>query len=302
MKRSALLSLLFAVLAAALFLLDFTGYFSRLKTSIATLSESRGNVRQLRSQEWSWNRVFTGTNIGNQDLISTSDESYAQIRFAKGGEIYIAPNTTLMISEEREGFELKVLTESGRVRVNKELAKKIVAAKPSRDLASQESKIDFIDESESLEILQKEAALKLKEENEIRDLSKALQQNEVDNFAKLPPTPELVSPAPAEKWESETPKDVSFDWRLPASAQSEGSEKLQYEILIRGPKKSYSVPAKKIGHVIKNLKAGRYEWSVRALSSTASLKSAVPDFRSFEIAEPVKLRQDNFFFYPVEVE
>ncbi len=305
-----MLSLLFflATLSGFLLWMDLSGYFSMRKKSIASVTFSEGSLRQLRSQEWSWDRIFSGALVANQDLISTSENSSAKIKLFSGGEIVLSPNTTLMISEEKSSLQFKILNETGRLRVSRDLAKKIQPVKSinARVPATSDSKIEVAEGNEVATPAPHSAPIELavRQDSEIRNIESSLKQAEVENFAKAPPVPELLSPDPAQKWNVDEIKEVAFQWKVSEEDSSLANE-LRYELILRGvsakvASRSIVVPTKNLKHVLKNLSPGSYEWSVRSLQGPE--KSSVPTFRSFEIAEIAKLREDNFFVYPVEVQ
>ncbi len=328
MKLLEVFSVMFAFASAALLYQDLGGRVGSTKAKMGEVVQAHGTVKQLADGEMIWNRSLPGHQLSENDLITTMSGASATLRLNGGGEIFLEENTTLQLVEKEKGFEVQILSPSGRIRLDETLAKKskVKRVVQSDEKYGQKNKKAVFEELNVQEIVispeQAEQVKKLfesrapvakaiKSEKDIRNLASVMDQKEIDDSQFLPPEPELLVPTVERVNDVAT---VGLMWRSPASALQNNN--LEFEVYLRpveagldgrenneggwrySSQRIFKTRAQKFA--VANLKPGRYAWTVRAVDG-AKRKSPMPMARSFVVEAP-ELRQDSFQFLPTEVE
>ncbi|MCM2324391.1 MAG: hypothetical protein NDJ90_14125 [Oligoflexia bacterium] len=129
MRWLPLLSALLAVLFAALFVADLSGYFSSTRNPVALVSRADGSTRRLPKDQLLWDRAPVGALLGTGDTISTGEASSAKIVFHSGAELELEAASMVVLGSEKDEIKLSFVSGGGKVRVAKTATKKIVVAR-----------------------------------------------------------------------------------------------------------------------------------------------------------------------------
>ncbi|MCM2278167.1 MAG: hypothetical protein NDJ89_08835 [Oligoflexia bacterium] len=118
-----------ALVFAAVFVADLSGFFNSTKNPVALVARAEGSTRRLPKDELVWDRALPGALLAAGDTISTGESSTARIAFHSGAELELEPASMVVLGAEKDELKLNFVSGGGKVRVSKSATKKVTVAR-----------------------------------------------------------------------------------------------------------------------------------------------------------------------------
>lgn len=288
-----------------LFTADLLGWFKIVSQPIADLSDAQGTVRRLGANELTWDRAWKGTSFGANDTIATGSDSVALLNFKGGGNLKLGPDTMVVLKNEAKELKLSFVTggENAELHIAKNAVSKIIVepAQNQPRIAVHEdgistNRVPAATKPATIPALQIEkrfvSSVEVSEKL-IRNREIHLQtQNQILQVVSLPASPLLETPQESDTLTLKFSEPLKMIWKTEAlGANKEGVVLVapkQYELVLRRKQNDRDhFEEKKLlttqqSITLKNIPAGNYEWTVRALSASGK-PAEVPNPRKFTL-------------------
>src|SRR6187455_875751 len=108
--------LVIAASATTLIVVDIKGYFRKVQSPIATVTQAKGTVKRLPKEEFGWDQAVKGTQFAEGDAISIGEAGSATLEFTNGSTVDLSEGSLMVISARAEKVELSFA--SGRAKLH----------------------------------------------------------------------------------------------------------------------------------------------------------------------------------------